>query len=264
MHKNFLPCTLFAFCLGAVSAALASDTEREGHAVARAYDISDTGFRDSRVKIRMVLRNAAGQEVTRDLRLSTLEKDSDNTGDKTLVVFLSPADVRDTALLSHPHIQDADDQWLYLPAIKRVKRISTSNKSGPFVGSEFAFEDFTSQDLEKYRYKYLRRDAIDGRKVDVVERFPRDTYSGYNRQVVYFDLDNKQPLRVEFFDRKNEPLKTLDLSDYRNWNGIWRAHVQKMVNHQTGKSTDLLMSDYEFGVGFQASDFDSSALKRLK
>ncbi|WP_137820966.1 outer membrane lipoprotein-sorting protein [Pseudomonas sp. D(2018)] len=264
MLKHFFFGTLSALCLSTAPLLQAADAEQEGHAIARAYDISDAGFRDSRVKVRMVLRNAVGQEVSRDLLLSTLEKDGTDTGDKTLVVFLSPADVRDTALLSHPHVQEADDQWLYLPAIKRVKRISTSNKSGPFVGSEFAFEDFTSQELEKYRYEFVRRDSIGGRPVDVVTRFPRDTHSGYSRQVAYFDVENKQPLRVEFFDRKQELLKTLDLSDYRNQNGIWRPHFQKMVNHQTGKSTDLQMSGYEFGVGLKASDFDSSALNRLK
>lgn len=235
----------------------------EGHAIAALYDLSDAGFKDSRVKMEMILRNAAGDSVSRHLTLSTLEKSSPNTGDKTLVVFSSPADVRDTALLNHPNITSTDDQWLYLPSIKRVKRISTENKSGPFVGSEFAFEDFTSQELDKYSYRFLRRDHLQEREVNVVERVPLDVNSGYSKQVVRFDIEHRQPLKIEFFDRKQAPLKTLVLSDYREYDGVWRSLDQRMTNHQTGKSTDLLLTDYEFDVGLSSNDFDSTALKRL-
>lgn len=264
MLDRTLPFALAATLMASLPMPAPAAPADQGYAVAQAYELSDQGFKDSRVNIEMVLRNAAGQAVSRHLTLNTLEKDAGDSGDKTLVVFLSPADVRETALLSHPHIESADDQWLYLPAIKRIKRISTSNKSGPFVGSEFAFEDFTSQELEKYTYEYLRQDTLDDRAVEVVARFPRDRYSGYSRQVVYFDVETRQPLKVEFFDRKQELLKTLALSDYRQHGHIWRPHLQKMVNHQTGKSTDLVMSDYEFGVGFAPADFESAALKRLQ
>ena len=119
----------------------------------------------------MVLRNAAGQETTRELFFRTLEKESEQVGDKSLVVFRTPRDVEGTALLSHAKITDQDDQWLYLPALKRVKRISSANKSGPFVGSEFAFEDFTATELNKYTYNYLLSEEVDGMMMDVVERF---------------------------------------------------------------------------------------------
>lgn len=264
MLKRSLPYVLSILCLNQALPAAAASASEDGYAIAKAYDISDAGFKDSRVKIEMVLHNAAGESVSRHLVLSTLEKESADSGDNTLVMFSSPADVRDTALLNHPHINEADDQWLYLPSIKRVKRISTSNKSGPFMGSEFAFEDFTSQEVGKYTYQYLRSGEVDGKPVAVVARFPRDENSGYSKQVVYFDAANKQPLKVEFYDRKQVLLKTLALMDYRQHNGIWRPDIQKMLNHQTGKSTDLLMSNYEFGVGFKSSDFDSSALKRLQ
>ena len=96
------------------------------------------------------MRNKAGREATRALRITTLEIPDEQVGDRSLIVFESPPDIDGTALLSHAKILDPDDQWLYLPALKRVKRISSVNKSGPFVGSEFAFEDFTALELNKY------------------------------------------------------------------------------------------------------------------
>lgn len=264
MFKSSASHLALLLAIGWLPTTYATSSSEQGYAVAKASDLSDAGFKDSRVKLQMVLRNSAGQEVSRNLILNTLEKESDDSGDKTLVVFSSPADVRNTALLNHPHIDNPDDQWLYLPAIKRVKRISTSNKSGPFVGSEFSFEDFTSQELNKYTYDYLRRDTLEGTTVDVIVRVPRDSSSGYSKQIVYVDISNSQPVKVEFFDRKQALLKTLALQGYRQTQGIWRSYHQQMVNHQTGKSTDLIMSNYEFGVGFKPADFDSSALKRLQ
>ena len=111
----------------AVYAAQAS--EDRGFDIAARSDRTDLGFGDSEVELQMVLRNAAGQESTRALRIATLEKPDESVGDKSLVVFDTPRDIKGTALLSHAKILDPDDQWLYLPALKRVKRISSSNKS---------------------------------------------------------------------------------------------------------------------------------------
>jgi hypothetical protein len=134
----------------------AEDPAAKGEAVARESDRRDLGFGDTKVELKMTLENRRGQTSERRLRIQTLEVPDENDGDKSLVIFDKPRDIRGTALLSYSHILDPDDQWLYLPALKRVKRISSSNKSGPFVGSEFAYEDITAQELKKYSYKWLR------------------------------------------------------------------------------------------------------------
>ena len=242
----------------------ATDEER-GFEVAARSDRSDRGFGDSEVELQMILRNAAGQEATRTLRIATLEIPDEDVGDRSLVVFHSPKDIDGTALLSHAKILEPDNQWLYLPALKRVKRISSANKSGPFVGSEFAFEDFTSLELNKYSYKYLSEETVDGKAMDVVERYPRYENSGYTRQDAWIDQEIFQLRRVDFFDRKGALLKTLLLEDYREYPGnVWRAHTLKMTNHQTGKSTDLVYSDYTFKAGLDDADFVKGALKRIR
>lgn len=241
-----------------------SDAEQQGYEIAARSDRSDEGFGSSAVDANMILRNAAGQQSTRELRFQTLERENEDVGDKTLVVFESPRDVEGTALLSHAKILEPDDQWLYLPALKRVKRISSANKSGPFVGSEFAFEDFTATELNKYTYRYIGEEPCGEFTCDVVERFPRYENSGYTRQLSFVDQKHYQVRKVEFYDRKDSLLKTLTLNDYRNYNDIWRAQTFSMVNHQTGKETDIVYGDYDFSTGLDEGDFQRGVLTRIR
>ncbi len=131
-----------------------SARRREAWRSHKEVDARDQGFGDTSSVLTMTLRNRHGEEVTRQMRSRALEVADD--GDKSMIIFEDPADVKGTALLTFSHKTADDDQWLYLPALKRVKRISSSNKSGPFMGSEFAYEDLSSQEVEKYTYKYLR------------------------------------------------------------------------------------------------------------
>ena len=242
----------------------AQTPEEKGFEIAARSDRSDRGFGDSAVDLQMILRNAAGKESTRQLFIRTLEVPDEDVGDKSLIVFSEPADIDGTALLSHAKIRDPDDQWLYLPALKRVKRISSVNKSGPFVGSEFAFEDFTALELNKYDYKYLRSEPCGDLTCDVIERYPRYEHSGYTKQISWIDTEVYQVRQVEFYDRRDDVLKTLTLTDYRAYGDWWRAHRFEMVNHQTGKSTDLVYADYDFGVELAEGDFVKGALQRIR
>ena len=237
--------------------------EEKGLAIAVEADKRDSGWKDQKSTLHMILRNRHGQESTRDLHNKTLEVDGD--GDKSLIVFDRPRDVKGTAFLSFTHALTPDDQWLYLPALKRVKRISSSNKSGPFMGSEFAYEDISSQEVEKYTYKFIRDDSVNGKDVFVFERYPQYKNSGYTRQIMWLDKEMYMPVRVEFFDRKDSKLKTLDYHGYKQYlDKYWRADRMEMVNHQTGKSTTLTWHDYTFGNNLTDRDFNKSSLKRAR
>ncbi|WP_027855885.1 outer membrane lipoprotein-sorting protein [Marinobacterium jannaschii] len=243
--------------------ALAETAEEKGLAISKEAKVRDLGWADMQADMRMVLRNKQGQESLREIRMKSLEVADD--GDKSLTVFDKPRDVKGTAFLSFSHPVGADDQWLYLPALKRVKRIASRNKSGPFMGSEFAYEDLTSFEIEKYSYKYLRDEACEGGTCFVVEQYPVDKHSGYTRRVVWIDQNEYRIWKVDFFDRKNSPLKTLTFEGYNQYlSKYWRADLQKMVNHQNGKSTDLVWSDYRFQTGLSDSDFNKNTLKRAR
>jgi len=242
---------------------LAQTAEQRGLEIAIEADRRDSGFHDSSASLQMVLRNKQGRESTREIRVRTLEQQDD--GDKSLTIFDEPADVKGTNFLSFTHKTGPDDQWLYLPALKRVKRISSRNKSGPFMGSEFAYEDLSSQEVDKFTYKYLRDESYEGMDCFVIERDPVDKYSGYTREIVWIDKQEYRPHRVEFYDRKNALLKTLTYEDYHQYlDKYWRAHNMFMENHQTGKSTRLVWSHYQFQIGQTDRDFDRNSLKRVK
>lgn len=241
----------------------AETPEEKGLAIAQEADRRDSGYHDYRAEMTMLLRNKQGEESLRHMRTESLEVAND--GDKSLIVFDRPPDVKGTALLTYSHKQGDDDQWLYLPALARVKRISSSNKSGPFMGSEFAYEDLSSQEVEKYTYRYLREEELDGKMMFVSERYPVDSGSGYTRQVTWVDTEEYRPYKIEFYDRKESLLKTLVFRKYEQYLGrFWRAHEMYMENHQTGKSTLLTWEDYQFQVGLGDSDFTRNSLKRTR
>jgi outer membrane lipoprotein-sorting protein len=245
------------------SGIIAQTAEERGLQIATEADKRDAGFQDTETVLKMILRNRHGEESTREMRNKTLEVNDD--GDKSLVIFDEPRDVKGTAFLSHTHKSGPDDQWLYLPALKRVKRIASNNKSGPFMGSEFAYEDISSQEVEKYTYKYLRDESVDGIDCYVVERYPVDEKSGYTRQIVWFDQAEYRPQKIDFYDRKDVLMKTLTYIGYKQYlDNYWRADQLKMVNHQTGKSTDLHFENYVFANGFTDRDFDNNSLKRAR
>lgn len=239
----------------------AQSNEEKGRKVAMDADKADEGFESFTNKTTMILKNKQGQESTRYMSGKTLELTAD--GDKSLIVFESPRDVKGTSTLTFTHKEGPDDQWLYLPAIKRVKRISSNNKSGPFMGSEFAYEDLSSQEVEKYNYKYIKQEAINGIQAHMVERYPLDPKSGYTKQVVWWNADNYRLEKINFYDRKNALLKTLTYDQYTLYlDKHWRAQEMSMVNHQSEKSTKLVFSDYAFKVGLADNDFSQNSLIR--
>ena len=242
---------------------LAATPEEQGLAIAQEADTRDSDYKNYTNDVKMILKNKQGQESIREIRSKILEVDGD--GDKSLTIFDRPRDIKGTALLSFTHKEGPDDQWLYLPALKRVKRIASDNKSGPFMGSEFAYEDITSQEVEKYTYKFLKDDTLDGMDVFVFERYPVDRKSGYTRQIIWMDKENYKERKIEYYDRKNALLKTLVFADYNLYRDkFYRAHDMHMVNHQTGKSTRLLQSNYNFDVELSDRDFDKNSLKRAR
>ncbi len=240
-----------------------ASAEEQGLAVVREADQRETGFGDFRADIIMVLTNPNGDEVSRYINYSTLEVAND--GDKSLVLFNRPADIAGTALLTHGHKADADDQWLYLPTLKRVKRISSSNKSGSFVGSEFAYEDLSTQEVEKYQYKLLREESYGGKNCFVIDAYPVDAKSGYTRQERWIDKDDLLLRKVNYYDRKGELLKTLEISNYQKYLGRYsRAEEYMMKNHQNGKVTRLLWKNYNFRSGITAGQLTPNALEQAK
>lgn len=245
------------------------DPAVKGRQITEETERRNKGFGDTQAEITMMLKSATGEVSERELRMRSLEEPENDLGDKSLIVFDRPKDVEGTTLLTHTNILNPDDQWIYLPSVARVKRISSANKSGPFLGSEFAYEDLTALEVGKYSYLWLRDEAcpapLGERTCHVVERHPLYENSGYARQIAWSDDTDFQLRKVEFYNRQNALLKTLTLGDYRLYLGkFWRAQDLMMENHITGKSTRLIWQKIEFQTGLARGDFDESALERLR
>ncbi len=268
VRPTLLLCALslvLAAAVGAPPPAHAqNDTPEEiGMKIAQDARERDIGFGNFTAEQVMVLRNKQGQESRRQLRVQVLEVSDD--GNKSLFVFDEPRDVQGTAFLIHAHREDADDQWLFLPALRRVKRISSANRSGSFMGSEFAYEDLTPQEVEKFTYEHLRDEPCGDSTCTVTERFPVDTKSGYSRQVVWRDQTELRVRQVEYYDRKDAHLKTLTMDNYAQFlDRYWRPGEMTMVNHLTGKSTVLTWTDYQFQTDLEDGDFSQTALRRAR
>lgn len=261
-HTKFKMLLTIASLLMIPNSYAATDEEK-GLAISVEAKKRDTGWGDNSADMLMVLRNKQGQESVREIVSKTLEQLDD--GDKSLTVFNKPRDVKGTAFLSFSHAIGNDEQWLYLPALKRVKRISSSNKSGPFMGSEFSFEDLSSFEIEKYTYKYLGDEELNGLNNFKVEQIPVDENSGYTRRIVWLDQDEYRIHKIEFYDRKNSLLKTLLFKDYHQYiEQYWRPSTSEMTNHQNGKSTILQWSNFKFNVGLKEKDFTRNTLKRVR
>ena len=241
----------------------AQTAAEKGLEIATEADRRDNGWQDSEADMIMTLRNRQGDESIREVRVKSMEVAQD--GDKSLSIFDKPRDVKGTAVLTWSHSLTPDDQWLFLPALKRVKRISSKNKSGPFMGSEFAYEDIASQEVDKYSYTYLRDEPCGELECFVIERRPEYEYSGYTKQEAWIDKEHYRSQKVVYYDRKNTLLKTLTFRGYQQYlDQYWRADEMFMENHQTGKTTSLKWSDYNFRNGLSDRDFDKNSLKRAR
>ena len=249
-------------------AAKAETPEEKGLAIAVETDKRDLGWGDIRVDGEMVLRDASGRESRRKYENLFIEVPASEFGDKTIIVFSSPRDIRGTSLLTHAKIEpDDDDQWLFLPAIKRVKRISSSNRTGKFVSSEFSYEDLGSQEVGDYDYKWLRDEPCPGAEdltCFVSESYPKNQRSGYSKRVSWTDQDEYRLMKVEFYNRRGDLEKVLTFHGYQQYlDQYWRADKLTMVNNQTGKETDLISTNYRFKTGLDDGQFVSQALPRM-
>ncbi|MEO0820761.1 MAG: outer membrane lipoprotein-sorting protein [Pseudomonadota bacterium] len=263
-----LAAPLLATLAFAPGAARADSPEAKGLAIAEEADRRDLGYGAYRVDGEMVLRDAGGAESRRVFENLVMEREPRNEGDLSVIVFSRPRDIRGTGLLTHANIEPSDDdQWLYLPAIKRVKRISSSNRTGKFVSSEFSYEDLGSQEVDDYTYKWIRDEpcpAEPSLNCHVVESYPKNAKSGYSKRTSWVDDVEFRQWRVEFHNRRGDLEKTLRYEGYNQYKGkFWRADKLLMENLQTGKETDLLFTGYDFSAGLDSGDFDPQRLPRM-
>jgi len=186
----------------------------------------------------MVLIDKNGKERTRDLKSYAKDFGVDNY---RTMFFKSPSDVKNTAFLTYDYDDGAkdDDQWLYLPALKKVKRIPSTDKSSSFMGSDFSYFDMTDRDLENYDFKLLKETKVRGHDAWMIESTPRNQKvideSGYEKTIAIVRKDNYVVVRAINF-LTNGKKKYLDLKQIHKENGIWLVDEMTMTTKK-GKRT---------------------------
>lgn len=267
MKAPSLPAALLVALFASAATAGAETPEEKGLAIVRDAERRGENFGDLRAEAEMVIRNGRGGEAKRVLKIALL--DLPGSASRSLTVVEAPKDVKGTALLTHTAADASDQQWLYLPAAARTKRIASSGRSGPFMGSEFSFDDFSAQTVERYRFKWLRTEAcpapMAAEKCDVIERIPKESGTGYARQEVWMDQSQRRPHKVDYYDAQNQRIKTLVSEGYKLYeNKFWRAETLTMTNARSGASTLLRWSNIRFKSGLTEADFEVSRLSSAR
>ncbi len=221
------------------------------------------GFKAASSQMELLIISKDKSTVKRAMKSLSIESSRGDDGDMSLIEFTLPSDVKGTKLLTHQKLSRADDQWLYLPAIKRVKRITSSSKTGSFMGSEFSFEDIASGAVEKYTYSSALGSAdLDGEQVYTYERYPLDENSGYTKQVVFVKKDIPLVLKIEYYDKKNALLKISESRGYEQINGIWSVGEITMQNVQNEKSSVIRFLERKNKLELSPALFTQKALER--
>lgn len=220
-----------------------SDPAVHGKQLAEYADRFDTGWVDEYLKGRMTLFDAGGDSVERVFSRMVLERAKE--GDKLILKFQAPAEIKGVAALTFENPGGSDDNWLYLPSTKRVRRISGANNTASFQGTEFTYEDLSSLDPREYEWRYLDDTPIErgDEKVEVHRLEARPTYAdtGYQRLIVHFNKATWAQERVEYYDKSGTLLKTRESTEWKQYHKrFWRPQRFEMINHQTKKRTVLV------------------------
>ena len=188
---------------------------------------------------------------------------------KSISYFLSPSNVRDTALLTYDYdgVAKDDDQWLYLPALKKVRRISSANRGDYFMGTDFTFEDIKqTPELDDYTWTLIASETINGHDCWVVEGEPKtDALKknlGYAKTRGYIRKDIHMNIRTDYWDRKGQELKRFTIKTIKQIDGIWTATTMLMENAQTKHSTEMVFSEQQYNTGISDRTFSERMLKR--
>jgi outer membrane lipoprotein-sorting protein len=226
--------------------------------VEKAYNLP-TGD-DQTSHLTMTLINKSGQ--TRVRKIKQFTKDFGSV-EKSIMFFISPADVKNTSFMNWSYDSDKpDDQWIYLPALRKVKRISSDSKSDYFMGSDFTYDDLGDRKLDADTHKLLREENVDGKDCYVVESVSKDEDYMYSKTITWIRKDNFVGVKKDFYDEDGELLKTLSIKNVEKISGFWTITKSEMNNIQKNHKTIMELSDVKINVGVPASKFTERMMMR--
>jgi len=218
--------------------------------------------------MKMTLIDKNGKKRVRELKNYAKDKGEDTL---KLMFFLSPADVKETGFLTYDYEDSSkdDDQWLYLPELRKVKRIASSDKSSSFMGSDFTYSDMTSRNVQDYTYEIMKEPLVNGHKtwqlmvVPVSNEIIEET--GYTKSIVFIRQDNFVAVQALNYVKLGKKLKYMKVLGLENIEGVWTATKIQMVTKKGKKTlhkTILDFSDIKYNQDLQESFFTTRTLEK--
>lgn len=215
----------------------------------------------------LVLIDSAGNERVRKMRM--LQQDQANNEERSVMHFYAPAAVRGVSFLTASYEEataQGDDQWMYLPAFRKVRRIGSNDKRGAFMGSTFNYYDMDKLRVTDYQSKVIGEQIIDGRPCWQIERTPVSqaiiAKTGYHKLVIWVDKERDLIMQQDYFDAKGVRFKQLKTLTLEQVQGIWTVMKTQMTNFDNGRSSQVVYSDVEYSIEIDTKQFNRGALKR--
>ncbi len=258
MNKLQITASIIAISLAAGFSPDVSGQDLSGKQIIEKVYNRPTGD-DQTSELAMTLINKSGAQRVRKIKQFTMDL---GAVEKSIMFFLSPADVKNTSFMSWTYDSDqGDDQWIYLPALKKTKRISSDSKSDYFMGSDFTYDDLGDRKLEDDTHKFLREETLDGKECYVVESVSKDEDYMYSKTLVWVDKSNFIGVKKEFYDEDEDLLKVLAIKEIEEISGIWVIKNSEMENVQKNHRTTIVLSN-QINTGISESKFTERMMMR--
>lgn len=232
--KKYFIATAFIFTV-----AMSITAQTTGREIMELIQKQDRGT-TTHALVTMDLIDKKGNISTRILELYSKENNEKKLN--TMIIFHRPASVKNTRFLSIGHSDKVPEQWIYMPALKRTKRITTSDADQSFLGTDFTYADMGAADIDKAAYSLLREEKLDGIQCWIIETKPVESAgSDYSKKISWISKEMLLPVYVEMFDKDGKLVKKLTTDNIEKIQGYWTPRVTKMKNVLTGHSTVLTM-----------------------
>jgi len=260
MKKSSLFSILFAAMLG--MAPILSSAQDAKDISTKSANAIELGAMEMETTLQII--DAKGSTRTRKITMAS-RKFGDVT--KMLMKFTEPADVRGTSILIYDYEERPDDMWIYMPALKKSRRVVSNEKGKNFMGSEFTNADMSKPNVEDYTYSVISSETINGKSCFKIEAVPVSqevkSSNGFSKKISYIDKENYLCFKIEYFDLKGKPLKTQIIGDYRNISGgKWFYYHMEMKNEQNGRKSVLVTDSFKAGSTKSESQFSPASLEK--
>ncbi len=264
MKKRFpgTSASVLALCvLFAVAQAVHAQTPPDAYAIMKAAD-EKAGPKTTHALVKLELVDDKGGISERVVEEWSAENDKGLSS--TVIVFHAPASVKGSRFLTVANEGRDDDTWIYLPALKKIRRIAASEGGGSFFGTEFSYDDLGSRELDDYTYKYLGSETVKGYDCHVIESTPKDPKGKQYSKIVSWMVKDPEillPIRVDLYKDGPKPAKTMSMNELKKIGAFWTVTSLTMKNNENGKATNMIQQNIEFDKPVSSARFTTKFLE---